>query len=488
MKKKKILIISPNSMPDKADESYMCPPLGVVRLAAFLKKRGHDAEYYDINFNTYFGKGINFEEKLKEKEWDIIGFSTLMVTLIQDIENMYKAQKLCPNALLIAGGLEAQFNYQTILDKTPCKIVVIGEGEIPLLNIANEAPLDKIPGIVFKNYAVPMSTELFWEATQAIDWETIPYEEYWDSYANKYGEKFDKTKEYEIKAIRVFSRNRCPFECNFCSSTHQLTKASGKKAVPVLGITEGQLLEIIDRIVNAHPDVKTIYFTDDDFCVNPQKTISFCKEVAKRDYNVEFLCFSRISDINEELLEWLKKAKFRQLNIGVESFSMNALQDINKKYTPEIIHKNLSLLKRYQMPTYFCIIPITPNSTLQDVEITVDNTIHYLADGFFKAGMTMAITPLKGTYFYEAYSDYLTKIEDIPNTDFKIKRELMIYVKDPIVRELQIRFYNEIDGVIDEKVKEHSIVHKVSINLVRIKLDYMKKLINEIKQKYNITN
>ena len=45
---------------------------------------------------------------------------------------MYLAQRLRPNALIVAGGIEAQFNYQTLLDKSPCRIVISGEGEVPM--------------------------------------------------------------------------------------------------------------------------------------------------------------------------------------------------------------------------------------------------------------------------------------------------------------------------------------------------------------------
>ena len=56
---------------------------------------------------------------------------------------------------------EAQFNYQTILDKTPCRIAILGEGETPMLMLANGHPWKEIPGIVAKNVANALSQELF---------------------------------------------------------------------------------------------------------------------------------------------------------------------------------------------------------------------------------------------------------------------------------------------------------------------------------------
>ena len=107
----------------------MAPALGVIRLAGYLNKNGHFAQHFEPNLVMLTNKGKKIEEVLREKNWDIIGFSILEETLISDIKNMQIAEKTNPNALMIAGGIEAQFNYQTILDKTPCNIVIISEGE-----------------------------------------------------------------------------------------------------------------------------------------------------------------------------------------------------------------------------------------------------------------------------------------------------------------------------------------------------------------------
>ena len=37
------------------------------------------------------------------------------------------------------------------------------------------------------------------------------------------------------------------------------------------------------------------------------------------------MAFCRASDANDEMFYWMKKANFRRLNIGIESFSLNVL-------------------------------------------------------------------------------------------------------------------------------------------------------------------
>ena len=121
---------------------------------------------------------------------------------MEDIKNIYLARDLKPG-LLVAGGVE-RLNYQQILDKTPCKIVILGEGEVPMLMIANDEEYSKIPGIVVKNPAKALSQELFNEATDSIPWEKINYEDYWAVYKEMYAEQWTKELEDSVNTVRVF--------------------------------------------------------------------------------------------------------------------------------------------------------------------------------------------------------------------------------------------------------------------------------------------
>lgn len=483
----KILLVSPCSDKDVAQRTYLSPPLGVVRLTGFLSAKGHEAEYFDPNLCHITDTDTTFDDILTKKSWDIIGFSVLEETLLNDLMGMYHAKKTCPTARIIAGGIEAQFNYQTILDKSPCEIVVIGEGEIPILQLANGEPLEQISGIVIKNNARPLSQELFNEATSTISWEKLPYEDYWDYYMGVYSDAPPPQVSEAIHTVRVFSRNRCPIGCKYCSSTNQLTWGSDSK-VPVLSATEDNLISVVDRIVGAHPRVQTIYFTDDDFCINKRSVIRFCEKVVEtRDYgDLTFLCFARITDLTEEMVAWMAKANFRQLNIGVESFSQVVLEEVGKICDADRIHPGLALLKRYGIKPYFNIILITPESTLDQIEYTVDNTIHYVTDGFFNAGIITAIMPLKGTAFTEEYSNYLTDIIEIPGTPFSLKKDHMIWAKDPIVRDLQHRYNENVGNEVEQRSLEDGIVHQSPQNISLIKLQFIKELIAKIRKEHGL--
>ena len=479
---KKILLISPDSGTISTERLYFAPPLGVMRLAGYLNAHGHDADYYDPNLYACNGRGLDLTGKLMEKEWDFIGFSVLDETLVEDIQNMYLANKLRPDALILAGGIEAQFNYQTLLDKTPTRIVILGEGEVPLRMLADGMPWDQIPGIVVKNLAEAMSEELFNEATQLIPWEDINYEEYWEVYHDIYRDQWSEEIADQINTVRVFSRNRCPIGCKYCSSTFQLTLATGGK-VPVISSTEDNLISVVERVVKSHPDVRMIYLTDDDFVINRLSVIRFCKQVIERDFgDLLFMCFARITDLTEEVIEWMSKANFRKLNIGVESFSQQVLDEVGKRCDATRIPTTLNLLKQYGIRPYCNIILTTPKSTLEDVELTLDGIMGYISDDFYQAGIIPAIFPLKGTEFFETQWDFKSQIVAIPGTDYSIRRDDYIYAEDPLVREFQIRYVENVDAGVERFIAEHDVRHASAAHLAMMKCLFAKRLISKIRE------
>ncbi len=485
---KKILLITPTSSKSLGGFSFAGPHLGVLRLAGFLNARGQEAECFDTNLRTVTGKGKTLEEKLAEKTWDIIGVSFLDETLERDIDNFYLAKKIRPFAKLVAGGIEAQFNYQTLLDNSPCDIVVQGEGEIPLLMLAEGTPPGEIPGMILKNRARALDEVLFNEATNAIEWEDIDYESYWDYWKDYYQSKGQYTDlvETEIHTVRVFARNRCPIGCKYCSSTGQLTAATGGN-VPVISSTDENLIEVVERIVEAHPRVRTIYFTDDDFCINVPAAIRFVEKLAERDFSdLTFMCYARITDITEKLAAALKKANFRLLYIGVETFSETVLKEIGKLCSADQVHQGLKIMKDYDLKPYFNIILTTPGSKLIDVRESVYWSLKYIADDFYKCTVVSAIEPLKGTEFAARNWDFKSRIigiEDGANEHF-IRRDELIWPEDPFVRLILERY---IDGVQEEtarQVERDNVIHQRLKNVATYQLLYMERLLREICEEY----
>ena len=132
------------------------------------------------------------------------------------------------------------------------------------------------------------------------------------------------------------------------------------------------------------------------------------------------------------------------------------------------------------------MILITPKSSLEDMEETVDETLKRMKEGVCSAGVSLACEPLKGTYFYEHNYDFMTEIQEIKGTNHVIKKDIMIYAEDPIVREVQTRHYREIEEYTEKQTKASRVFHKTNFNKAEISLNFLKELIIDVRKKYNL--
>ena len=482
---KDVLLITPTSPHEAGLTKWLSANLGIERLAGYLNKYGHRCTTYDSNlYKTGALKSQpSLEEALRSRRWDIIGFSVMEETMAEDIVNMLTASSLCPDALIVAGGHAAQFDYQTILDKSPARIVVLGEGEIPLLNIANGTPLQDIPGIVLKNKAIPLTEAQFVEATLAIDYEKIPYEVYWDYYLNLYhangmgvSEDISKT----IHTIRIFTRNYCPMRCKFCSSTNFLNAAAGKKAVPIADITGKALIALIKRVIAAHPRVETIYFTDDDFCSRKEVLKEFCRLAIEEKISTTFIAFARIDDLDREAIKLMKQAGFRTLNMGIENTQAEVLKEYNKSYTPEIIDANLGLLHANGIKPATTFILCSPETNLEWIENNIRKILEFMQKDYIAPGINVCVQPQKGSRFFEEYAEYESQILPVPGTSALLKRNHFIKCTDPEAREFQYRFLHHWTHHID-KAAQAGGSHLNSQTQSSMKLKIALEVIEEIK-------
>jgi radical SAM superfamily enzyme YgiQ (UPF0313 family) len=492
---KKLLLITPTSDRLVGVTKWLSANLGIERLSGYLNANGHTAECYDTNLYKCTEDGPTLEDRFREGDWDIIGFSVLDDTKALDISNMYLAQKYCPNALLIAGGAAAQFDYQTVLDKSPCQIVVIGEGEKVVQQIADGESLENIKGIIFKSANVPLTPEEFLEATNALDYANVPYENYWDYYLELYrakGEEITPLISSQIHTIRVFSRNYCPIGCKFCSSTNILRASpTDTNTIKVVDIVGDKLVDLLKKIVKAHPRVETIYFTDDDFCLQKGKLMDFLKLLIKENLPLSFISFARITDLDDDVISHMAKANFRSLNVGIENFQQEILDEFSKKLKVERIDGVLELLKKHGIQPACSFILCSPKAKLQWVENTALRIKKELDNGTLEAGIMVTTQPLKGSYFYEEYTEFESDLIPVEGTDLTIKRDYFIKCLDPEVRELQYRYLFRWSDFIDKAASEGHLNAQMqspqALALVLQLIDEIKKERGSKKQ-YKYTN
>lgn len=431
---KNVLLIGPyagtNGHLDKEAEMYMkkmfvAPPLGLHRIANYLRPE-HDVVVYDPNVegNPYA------HLKSMAKGFDIMGFSLTHATLEQDLSLMWMAKEANNGCMIVAGGEEATFNTALIEMYSPVDIIVMGEGERAMKIICD--------GDVKSGYVVEaLGPEGFKEATLGIDSASIPYEEYW-SFLEKTNKNFQETR-----TIRMFTSNYCPWGCAFCSSTNFLNYAYQHRQKLVF-IKAEDLLVMILKAVEAHPDVRTIFFQDDNFIgsAGRQRILELCRGIL--DYKIRgtipealsFMCQTRVNDVNEPILELMARAGFRMIGYGVESFSQNMLNEFKKRIITEQINRALNWTYDAGIIPHINIILTSPECNISDIEITAIKCREHLERGA-KLGMNLYISPVAGAKGWPGIKDLVESREcKVFGTSLVFSKKERIVPRDERIRKL----------------------------------------------------
>ncbi|NNC77761.1 MAG: B12-binding domain-containing radical SAM protein [Woeseiaceae bacterium] len=413
-----ILLIGPYD-PHSGEYTFLSPPLGVWRLCGFLNQNGHYAEVFDPN-NCDDEPADALRDILRQRDWDVIGSSTTGMTLRFDLELCSIARQHYPNAILLAGGMEATFAPGLVSQLGSFDLVVLGEGEKPLLELARRlqhgealmgiesTAVPLMNGDVHRVHGYALDYDEFRDAVMQTPYEDMPFEDYWQRLEKAYAidnlsEKAAREARLsEIRSVRIATLNYCPMACTFCSSTNFLHEVQGKVA-KVTRLDADDCLAMIDRVLAAQPGVRTVIWQDDIFVFTNDKRIEpLCDGIikGKRDgrfpVDLKFISTNRIDAMTPRRLAKMKQAGFRVLGFGVESFSKNVLQEFNKAQIFKHIDVNLQTALDYGLKPFLDLIMSSPRSSVADIHTTVVRAYHWIMRGC-EIGLYPYIIPFSGS-------------------------------------------------------------------------------------------
>jgi radical SAM superfamily enzyme YgiQ (UPF0313 family) len=415
-----VLLIGPYD-PHCGEYTFLAPPLGVWRLAGVLTSYGVHAEVFDPNCCAGPPPRA-LEQMLRLRHWDLIGVSTTGMTLRFDLELAHLTRRLAPHATLVAGGMEATFRPELMFELGPFDLIVLGEGERPLLEIATRlrqgASLDAIAGTaqrspdggVARRPQHALTREQLRDAIFSTPYERMPYEAYWSRLERAYRVGQLPTKAAreaslaEIRSVRLITLNYCPMGCTFCSATNFLHEAQGGVA-SIARLDAGECLTMLERIVAAHPGVRTVFFQDDIFAFTQDRRIlPLCEAIieakaqGRLPRELQFISTNRIDAMTEERLRMLRRAGFRVLGFGIESFSRRILAEFNKA----AIHRHIEPVLRSALDLgitpFLDLILSSPRACLEDIAETLREAYRWLCAGC-EIGIYPYVVPFSGAGF-----------------------------------------------------------------------------------------
>lgn len=317
---KKALLIHPEISRTKYNFAGIIDnePLELEYIAAVLVKNGIDYRIWDGQVSKE-----SAAEAIAEYRPDLLYVCgrTRQESFMK--EYCRKAKEIC-GSVTVVGGIHAQHCFERFYTEEVDFILTTFD-VFKLLDIINENDLEYVDGICFKKDGK-------WAANpgEAFDISRLPAPDRTFFYSH-----IDRYRYLElIPCAHVRTSYSCPFRCAFC---YRNTLNGGK-------YTSRDISEVVDEVASI--DCENIYFIDDDFLIDKERTETFIKLVKERNIRKRYVCYGRADFIsaNPELMRRLKEIGFYYILTGLEAVDDSYLDRYNKRIVSECNENAVKIL------------------------------------------------------------------------------------------------------------------------------------------------
>jgi radical SAM superfamily enzyme YgiQ (UPF0313 family) len=354
----KILLALPRFKPNTN------PPLGLVYIAACLKRADFEVEILDPTF-----EGLKYaENRLKKTDYDMLGVSCYTMNYNKGLRFAGIAKRMNPNCVIVFGGVHPTILADEVISEKFVDIVCVGEGEETMVELSiaikKGQPLSNIRGIIYRengkivrNPPRPLRVNL--DDIPFPCRELLPIRKYLNAQIGR------AAWTVEQPATSILATRGCPFHCTFCSS-HLIFGRRVRYRSP-----SNVVDEIVDLVANYR--IKGLSFIDDTFTLRREFVSEICKEIRNRRLRIEWACNARPDTVTKEMLKEMKEAGCVVVAYGVESGNQKILDAILKKgITLEEVRNAFRITSEVGIKTDAYFMIGTPGETIDDIEETIN--------------------------------------------------------------------------------------------------------------------
>lgn len=327
--------------------------LPISLLSAILKREGYEvglafsASLFNDRFNLeieWLGKIFDDRnEVIKQivaQKPDVLAFSPLTSTYQWMLGIAREAKILFPEIKTIWGGVHVSAVPERVLAKPEVDYVVVGEGEIAMLEILKRIKSGYTEEPIVNTRFRSLDGGRIIRGVQSgfiQDLESLP--------------AFDKSLwEEHVRVgdlwLTMASRG-CPYRCTFCFNNFFAELPENKKEKGKY-VRQRSVEHMMNELLEAKRKykIKMVDFQDDVFTVSKPWLKEFLTRY-KNEINLPFQCLTHPRYIDEEVATWLYDAGCRWIQMGVQTMDEDLKRGSLKRYeSSEHIEKALKAMNK----------------------------------------------------------------------------------------------------------------------------------------------
>jgi len=165
-----------------------------------------------------------------------------------------------------------------------------------------------------------------------------------------------------VRNISFFSSRGCPYNCAFCSTSKYYGTSYRVHS-------KEYVLDHM-RFLRKKYSVNSVYFSDDNFYLIKKRAQSIIADLRNLDINCDTLDV-RLDQLSEEDLLFFSEHKVKGIFFGWESGNDRLLKLIKKRIDTDLILNKVSMIARYNIPSWGSGIMLLPTETFEETLNTI---------------------------------------------------------------------------------------------------------------------
>jgi anaerobic magnesium-protoporphyrin IX monomethyl ester cyclase len=368
-------------------------PLGIFYIASYLRANGCDVVVRDAEAEYLTAEDIVRE--VGELKPAIIGISSTTVAFHRAVETARRIKREYALVPVILGGAHVSANPLHAINFDCFDYGVLREGEITALElvnaIVNAAPTESIKGIAYKRDGRIVVTP---QREYLPDLDALPFPAY-DLIRDLRRYAPPPCNYKAVPAVNIITSRGCPNRCTFCDRNVFGERYRERSAANVAGE--------IEYLVAKH-HVRELAFVDDTFLINKKRIRELFDLLDARGITLPWTCMSRINNVDEDFLRYIKSKGCWHISFGIESGDEGILARIRKNVSLANAGEVIGCCRRLKIKTKGFFIVGHPGETIETIEKSMKLACDLPLDDI----VVTINTPIPGSVQYEEARRYGT--------------------------------------------------------------------------------
>jgi len=311
-------------------------PIGLLSIASHLEANGVEVLVHDcLGPRAPGGIDANVGEILS-LEPDLVGFSTTTSAFLDAYQMAEKIRQARPGTKNAFGGIHVSGLGAQLMERFPeIDYLVLGEGEVTLLELASGENPRRIDGLVWRD-----GEEVVANSPRKLipELDSLPLPAYHKLKGFPRGYHLPPFSYISTPGTAVSTSRGCIYQCSYCDRSVFKRGFRSNSAEYTY-----QHLQYLRRRFG----IRHVNIYDDLFTVNRKRILALCQKLASDPLGVQFNCAVRVGHTDDELLRMLKEAGCLMVSIGVESGDPDQLERLKTGVNLGMVRETVARIKAH---------------------------------------------------------------------------------------------------------------------------------------------